>query len=132
MSGFKRTDRVADQIKMEIADILMKKIKDPRIGFVTVTSVEISDDLQHAKVFVSVQKDQDPKKTFIGLKKATGFVRGELAKRLPLRRTPEVVFLPDTSSERVAHILDLLDQIKKDQIKKDQIKKDQISKIKRG
>jgi ribosome-binding factor A len=107
----KRTNRVADQIKIEIADILTKKTKDPRIGFVTVTSVEISDDLKHAKVFVSVHEDE--KMAFIGLKKATPFVRGELARRLQMRRIPEIAFLPDTSTEKVTHILDLLDQIEK-------------------
>jgi ribosome-binding factor A len=107
----KRTNRVADQIKIEIADILTRKTKDPRIGFVTVTSVEISDDLRHAKVFVSVHADE--KNAFIGLKKATPFVRGELARRLQMRRIPEIVFLPDSSTEKVTHILDLLDQIEK-------------------
>ncbi len=117
VSEYKRTDRVADQIKMEIADILAKKTKDPRIGFVTVTSVEISDDLKQAKVFVSVREDE--KKTFIGLRKATGFVRAELARRLQLRRIPEIAFLPDTFTEKVTHILDLLDKIEKDVKKKE-------------
>lgn len=117
VSEYKRTDRVADQVKMEIADILAKKTKDPRIGFVTVTSVQISDDLKHAKVFVSVHEDE--KQTFIGLKKATPFIRGELARRLQMRRIPEIAFLPDTSTEKVTHILDLLDQIEKDTKKKE-------------
>ncbi len=117
VTEFKRTDRVADQIKMEIADILAKKTKDPRIGFVTVTSVQVSDDLKHAKVFVSVHEEE--KQTFIGLKKATPFVRGELARRLQMRRIPEIAFLPDTSTEKVTHILDLLDQIEKDVKKKE-------------
>ncbi len=111
----KRSERVADQIRMEIADILSKKVKDPRIGFVTVTSVDLTDDLQHAKVFVSVLSDQDRKATFLGLGKATGFVRLELAKRLKLRRTPQLAFLPDTSTEKVVHLLDLLERIKPDQ-----------------
>jgi len=117
VNEYKRTDRVADQIKMEIADILTKKTKDPRIGFVTVTSVQVSDDLKHAKVFVSVHEDE--KSAFVGLKKATGFVRAELARRLQLRRIPEIVFLPDTSTEKVTHILDLLDRIEKDVKKKE-------------
>jgi ribosome-binding factor A len=117
VNEYKRTERVADQIKMEIADILTKKTKDPRIGFVTITSVEVSEDLKHAKVFVSAH--QDEKSAFIGLKKATPFVRGELARRLHMRRIPEITFLPDTSTEKVSHILDLLDQIEKDVKKKD-------------
>lgn len=111
----KRSERVADQIRMEIADILTTKVKDPRIGFVTVTSVDLSDDLQHARIFVSVLKNQDRKETFLGLGKATGFVRLELAKRLKLRRTPDLTFLPDTSTEKVNHLLDILDRIKPDQ-----------------
>lgn len=113
MNEYKRRDRVADQIKMEIADILSKKTKDPRIGFVTVISVIVSDDLKHAKVFVSIQKDQDRKKTFIGLQKATGFIRGELAKRMQLRRIPELAFLPDDSTENVNHLLEILETIEK-------------------
>ena len=117
VNEYKRTERVADLIKVEIADILTKKTKDPRIGFVTVTSVEVSEDLKHAKVFVSAHADE--KSTFIGLKKATPFVRGELARRLQMRRIPEIAFLPDTSTEKVSHILDLLDQIEKEVKKKE-------------
>lgn len=112
---FKRTTRIGDQIKMEVADILATKTRDPRIGFVTVTGVEVSDDLQHAKVFVTVQKDQDAKQTFVGLRKATGFVRAELSRRLQLRRIPELLFLPDETTDRVSHILDLLDRLEKEE-----------------
>ncbi|NKE70905.1 30S ribosome-binding factor RbfA [Candidatus Manganitrophus noduliformans] len=111
---YKRTNRIGDQIKMEVADILTTKIRDPRIGFVTVTSVEVSDDLKHAKIFVTVQKDQDAKQAFMGLRKATGFVRAELSRRLQIRRVPEVAFLPDESTEKISHILDLLDRIEKE------------------
>jgi len=111
---YKRTNRIGDQIKMEVADILTRKTRDPRIGFVTVTSVEVSDDLQHAKIFVTVQKDQDAKQAFMGLKKAAGFIRAELSRRLQLRRVPEISFLPDESIEKVSHILDLLDRIERE------------------
>ena len=115
LQEYKRTDRIGDQIKMEVADIVAKKIKDPRVGFVTITAVEISDDLRHAKIFVAIQKDQDEKQTFIGLRKATAFVRGELARRLRLRYIPELIFLPDASTEKVGRLLDLLEQIKKEE-----------------
>ncbi|HLG22142.1 MAG TPA: 30S ribosome-binding factor RbfA [Candidatus Manganitrophaceae bacterium] len=121
LQEYKRTDRIGDQIKMEVADILLKKTKDPRIGFVTVTSVEVSDDLRHAKIFVSVH--QDPQKAFAGLKKATRFVRGELAKRLQIRRMPDLVFLPDESTEKVSHLLDLLEEIGKEGSPKDRTEK---------
>jgi ribosome-binding factor A len=76
--AFKRSDRVSDQMKQEIAEILMRKIKDPRIGFVTVTDVELSHDLRNAKVFVSILGDEKAKKeTFKGLESAVPFIRSE-------------------------------------------------------
>lgn len=110
---YKRTDRVADQVKMEVADILSKKAKDPRLGWVTILSVDLSPDLSHAKLFIS--KPEDEKETLLGLKKASGFIRSELAKRLPLRRVPALTFFVDRSSERVSRILTLLDQVGEEQ-----------------
>ena len=80
---FKRADRVSDQMKQEIADILMRKIKDPRIGFVTITDVEVTDDLKNAKVFVSIY-DGDKETTLKGLKSASPFIRAELGRRMRL------------------------------------------------
>ncbi len=108
----KRTDRIADQIKMEIADILVKKVSDPRIGRVTVMSVNVTSDLQHARVFVTVPQQKGRKETLLGLKKAAGFFRKELAMRLPLRRVPDLTFLNDTSTPHVNHVLELLEEIK--------------------
>ena len=105
---YKRTDRVADQIKMEVADILSKKAKDPRIGWVTILSVDLSPDLSHARLFVSMPDHE--KETLWGLKKASGFIRSELARRLPLRRVPDLTFLADRSVEKVSRLLSLLDQ----------------------
>jgi len=112
VSGYKRTDRIADQIKMEIANILVKKVSDPRIGRVTVMSVDVTSDLQHARVFVTVPQDQEKKEALSGLRKAAGFFRKELALRLPLRRTPDLTFLNDTSTVQVNHVLGLLEKIK--------------------
>ena len=101
MTEFKRADRVGDQIRVELADILLKKIKDPRVGFMTVTRVELSDDLKHAKVFFSVLGDEAKiKETLKGLKSAAHFIRGEIGRRLKLRYTPEVSFLFDESIAR--------------------------------
>ena len=81
-SGFKRTQRLNDLVRNEVADILMKRVKDPRIGFVTVSAVDISPDLRHAKVYVSVlEQISSPEKVLEGLKKASPFVRGELGRR---------------------------------------------------
>lgn len=112
MPGYKRTDRIADQIKMEIADILMKRVSDPRIGRVTVMSVDVTPDLQHARVFITVPQDQKKKEALSGLRKAAGFFRKELAIRLPLRRTPDLTFLNDNSTVHVNHVLGLLQKIK--------------------
>src|SRR5512142_2891474 len=110
---FKRAERVSDQMKQEIADILMRKIKDPRIGFVTVTDVEVADDLKNAKVFVSVYGG-DKDETLKGLKSATAFIRLELGKRMRLRSVPELIFRFDATLERGAHIMELLREIDED------------------
>ncbi|HTG02084.1 MAG TPA: 30S ribosome-binding factor RbfA [Nitrospirota bacterium] len=114
---FKRAERVGDQMKEEIADILMRKIKDPRIGFVTVTDVEIADDLRNAKVYVSVyggNKDQ----TLKGLESAAPFIRSELGKRMRLKFSPELLFRFDDTAERGAHVMELLRTIEQDDKKK--------------
>jgi ribosome-binding factor A len=107
---YKRAERVSDQIKREIADILMRKIKDPRIGFVTVTDVEIADDLRNAKVFVSVLGG-DRSATLNGLESASAFIRQELGHRVRLKFIPEILFRYDDSSERGAHIMELLHEV---------------------
>lgn len=100
---------------MEIADILLKKIQDPRIGFATVTAVEISVDLRHAKVFVSSLEESVAKeRTLKGLKQAAGFIRSELGKRLKLRRIPELAFYQDRSLEQAAHLFDVMEGIQKE------------------
>ena len=107
---FKRSDRVSDQMKREIADILMRKIKDPRIGFVTVTDVELSNDLRNAKVFVSVYGG-NKEETFKGLNSASAFIRSELGSRMSMRCVPEILFRFDSTVEQGAHIMELLHEI---------------------
>lgn len=95
-----RSNRVAEQIKKELGEILTQKLKDPRVGFVTVTDVEVTGDLQHAKVFISVLGDEEKKKeTFLGLSKAQGFIRSEIGQRIRLRKTPELHFEFDEAIE---------------------------------
>jgi len=115
---FKRADRVGDQMKQEIADILMRKIKDPRIGFVTVTDVEVTDDLKNAKVFVSIYGD-DKEKTFKGLNSASAFIRSELGRRMRLKFVPEILFRFDSTVEKGAHIMEILREIEVEREKKD-------------
>jgi ribosome-binding factor A len=114
---FKRAERVSDQMKHEIADILMRKIKDPRIGFVTVTDVEVSDDLRNAKVFVSIYGG-DKKQTLKGLESAAAFIRSELGKRMRMRFVPELLFRFDATVEQGAHIMELLRTIEENKDKK--------------
>jgi len=111
---YKRSDRVSDQMKREIADILMRKIKDPRIGFVTVTDVELSHDLRNAKVFVSIYGG-DKEETFKGLKSACAFIRSELGRRMSMRCVPEILFRFDSTVEQGAHIMELLHEIEQKQ-----------------
>jgi ribosome-binding factor A len=112
---YKRADRVADQIRMEVADILMRKIKDPRVRSVTVTGVELTADLRIAHVFVTtMEKEQAERDIFAGLSKASGFVRAELGRRLTLRYLPEVIFKKDVSGLRGDRVLRLLDALHHD------------------
>jgi ribosome-binding factor A len=106
---YKRADRVADQIRMEVADILMRKIKDPRVHGVTVTDVELTGDLRIAHVFVTtMERDAAEREVFVGLSKASGFVRAELGRRLSLRYLPDVIFKKDVSGIRGDRIDQLL------------------------
>jgi ribosome-binding factor A len=120
---YKRSVRVGDQMKQEIADILMRKIKDPRIGFVTVTDVELSDDLRNAKVFVSIYGG-DKEETFKGLKSAAPFIRLELGRRMTMRCVPEILFRYDSTVEQGAHIMELLHELEEKRTTEEKEKKD--------
>ncbi len=114
MATSRRVSRVAELIKREVSQMLLYGIKDDRVGagMVSVTDVDISGDLQHAKIFVSIYGTEEAKaETMAGLKSATGFVRSELGQRVRLRRTPEVVFVEDHSIERGTRVLSLLNQL---------------------
>ena len=115
MTTFKRADRVADLIKIEISDILLKQIRDPRIGLVTITGVKVTDDLRLAKVFfVEMGKETFDPETMTGLEKATGFLKRELGKRLQLRFVPDLIFKIDYSFAYGSRIDRLLSQIHED------------------
>ncbi|MGE4273611.1 MAG: 30S ribosome-binding factor RbfA [Desulfitobacterium sp.] len=108
-----RSSRLAETLKHEISQLIREDLKDPRIGFVTVTSVDVADDLGSAKVYVSVLGDsQAAKDSMDALKSAAGFVRSEIGKRVRLRYAPEIVFKYDTSIEHGAHIAQLLRGVK--------------------
>lgn len=114
MATSRRVARVAELIKREVSQMLLHGIKDDRVGvgMVSVTDVDVSNDLQHAKIFVSIYGSEEARsETMEGLKSATGYVRSELGHRVRLRRTPEVVFLEDRSLERGTRIISLLNRL---------------------
>ena len=110
----RRADRVAEAIREEVATFLAEDAKDPRITrLVTVTGAQVTRDLRHAKVFVSVMgSDADRKATFEGLASVATHLRSRVGRALHLRLAPEITFVPDESIERAARIETLLSQIK--------------------
>lgn len=108
-----RSDRIAEAIKRIVSEMLMRRVKDARISkMVSVTDVEVSGDLRHAKVFVSIYGDDDAQRqTMEGLASARGMIKSEVGKQLGLRNTPDLAFKQDKSAERAAHINALLNQI---------------------
>jgi ribosome-binding factor A len=105
----RRVDRLADQIRGEVAGMITAELKDPRIGFTTVTRVELSHDLYHARVWVSVLGDEAAQqRTLEGLSSAAGYVRHEVSHRLRLRRVPELIFVLDRGPEEASRIEALL------------------------
>lgn len=111
--GQLRIEKVQEFIKQEISKIILTEIKDPRVGFVTVTNVEVTGDLRNAKVYVSLMgSDEQKAATWVGLQKALGFMRSEIGKRIRMRFTPELSLHLDESLEYSAHIQELLLKIK--------------------
>ncbi len=119
MATSRRVSRVAALIKREVSQLLMNGIKDDRVGagMVSVTDVDLSGDLQHVKIFVSIYGTPEAKaETMAGLHSSTTFVRRELGQRIRLRRTPEVRFLEDTSLERGDRMIHLLNELERDRL----------------
>jgi len=108
----KRSEKVADLIQKEISQMLVKSIKDPRIGFVTITKVSVSEDCRFAKVYFSVAGTlAERERSMKGLDSAKGFVRKELGRRIRLRYTPEILFQFDPSIEYAIHMGELIQSI---------------------
>jgi len=114
MLPYKRSQRVSDLIREEIADIIMDKVKDPRLGFVTVTGAKITEDLKIATVYISILKEEEKETTLEMLNSAKGFIRSELAKRVRMKFIPSLTFRIDESLERGVRIEKLLREIKKE------------------
>ena len=114
MAQGRRVDRVAALIRKETSELLINGIRDERVhqGMVSITEVEVSGDLQHCKIFVSIFGEQEARKTVLdGLKAASGYLRGELGRRLQMRRAPEVVFQLDRGLEKGTSVLGLLNRL---------------------
>jgi len=114
MLPYKRSQRVSDLLREEIADIVIYRLKDPRIGFITITEVDVTDDIKIARVYVSVLKDEDKKNTLDILNSAKSFIRSELSKRLRMKSIPGIEFRLDTSIEYGDKIDKLLKKIEEE------------------
>lgn len=119
-----RLGRLAQEIKREVSSILATEVKDPRLGMISITDVEVSRDLAVAKIYFSqLGGEEERARTLDGLERAKGFIRSELAKRLRVRHTPEIVFLFDPSLEHGAKISALLKSLQsptEEEIKEDE------------
>lgn len=116
---FSRSDRVAEQIQRELADLLQFEVKDPRIGMVTLTEVEVSGDMAHAKIYYSAKSDTPELQK--GLEKSAGFLRTQLGKRMLLRTVPQLHFIYDASIDRGMRLSRLIDEaLAPDQLVSDQ------------
>ncbi|MCP9801590.1 30S ribosome-binding factor RbfA [Synechococcus sp. RedBA-s] len=121
MAQGRRVERMASLIRREISELLVNGIKDERVslGMVSVTQVEVAGDLQHCKIFVSIfGSDEDRQTALAGLKSAAPFVKGELSRRLNLRRTPEMQFLLDRGLEKGSSVLGLLNQLGEERLQR--------------
>ena len=112
MGEGKRSERVADLIQKEISEMLIRSIKDPRIGFVTITRVLVTDDCRSAKIYYSVMgTPAEREESLKGLESAKGYIRKELGRRVSLRYTPEIVFQFDPSIEYAIHIEEVIQHL---------------------
>ncbi|MDI5933297.1 30S ribosome-binding factor RbfA [Halomonas sp. M4R5S39] len=113
MREFKRTDRVADQLQKELAVLIQREVKDPRLGMVTVSGVEVSRDLGYADVHVTLLGEDTPeriKENLKVLRQAAGFLRGQIARRIKLRHVPELRFHYDESVVRGQRLSSLIEE----------------------
>ena len=111
-----RPERVADAIQVELADILTRRLKDPRHGFLTVTAVEVTPDLGRARIFISALTEGELEEGLETLDRAKGFIRTELGRRIRLRFMPDLEFRPDRSTERGLRVQALLRDLEEGKI----------------
>ena len=116
-----RPERVQEALRQEISNIVHNEVRDPRLGFITITKVELTQDLRYAKVYFSVLGEKKAKRLALkGLNSAKGYIKNLVAERIKLRFVPNVAFLIDESLEYTKEIYDLLERIKKEKSRDDQ------------
>jgi ribosome-binding factor A len=112
MHPYKRSARVGDLIREEVADIIMNRIKHKTLGFITVTAAKVSDDLRHATIYISVLDEKESKRTLRKINSSAPFIRSELGKRLKMKHIPSLRIVNDEAIEYGRKIDDIFDQIK--------------------
>lgn len=111
-----RPEKAAELIRAEVSEILRAKVSDPRIGFVSITSVDVSPDLENAAIYVSIfGGEKDKAAAMAGLESATKFVRGELGRRVEFRQVPQIRFVRDDSLEKGSNVLGIINKLHKDE-----------------
>ncbi|MDE1941806.1 MAG: 30S ribosome-binding factor RbfA [Betaproteobacteria bacterium] len=111
MAAFPRSRRIGDQIQKDLSDLIRRELKDPRVGMVTITAVEVSSDYSHAKVYVaSLQGQESLHRSLDALRESAGFLRRLLGKRLTTRTLPQLHFLEDQTLDRAMAISSLIDE----------------------
>jgi len=109
--GQGRPQRLGDLIQREVSELIRLELRDPRVGMITVTSVDVSPDMSHAKVFFTMLEKDKLEDTLHGLKRSAGFLRSQLARRIKMYTTPELRFVYDESVVKEAKMIELLDEL---------------------
>jgi ribosome-binding factor A len=110
--GSGRAQRLGDLMQRELSELIRLELRDPRVGMITLTSVDVSPDMSHAKVFFTMLEKDKLEDTLHGLKRSAGFLRSQLARRMSMYTTPELRFVYDESVERGDHLSRLIDSTK--------------------
>ena len=107
---FPRARRIEGELQRRLAELLRREVKDPRVALVTITAVQVSQDLSHAKVYYGVLGREPTREVQEGLDNVAGFLRAKLGRLMKMRQVPEIHFKPDEMIERAAHLTSLIDQ----------------------
>ena len=121
MKNYSRKDRVSEQVRREVAEIIRTELKDPRVGFISITDVEVTPDYAHAKIYFSSMKgDEGLEEILAGLNRAAGFLRRELGRRIHLHTLPQLHFVYDASLARGAELSQIIDKAVAEDVKRNE------------